>query len=318
MSGGGYAWAACHGRQPEQETGHTHACPSHPACVPCRPFQFGSNGWADLYYPQMAANGGFAMHWYALNVESPDSWMPGAVEAEHPERGGARGDKALLRDRHVLLPPAALQAMLLRIAAAGRSRPRYLAQRQEGLHYAELLEGGSLRPAAMRTRGAPAKQAGISGDPSELSGEASALPMLAAPSATAVLQQSTVAATEEAPLMPAATPQPGSEQCAERGLNVSHPLLAAWQKPAFMQPWGQRCLEYRRVCFDQVRGSRRVRGQLALCHCALAQAHLHACPPRPPCPPRPSCARTPSSRTTPPTAPPAPASRPCPASTSPS
>lgn len=78
-----------------------------------------------------------------LLLQSPLAWKPGPVEVAHPER---KRDSHVMRDRHVILPPSALQEMLLRIAAAGRSQDRYLAQRQAGRHYVEMQQGGLLQP----------------------------------------------------------------------------------------------------------------------------------------------------------------------------
>jgi len=47
----------------------------------------------------------------------------------------------------VRLPFGARQEMLLRVAAAGRSRETYLQQRSQGLALTELLPGGVLQPA---------------------------------------------------------------------------------------------------------------------------------------------------------------------------
>lgn len=44
-----------------------------------------------------------------------------------------------------------------------------------------------------------------------------------------------------------------SLECAERGVDIEHRLLKPWAAPALGQAWGQRCVEYRKVCFDQVR-----------------------------------------------------------------
>lgn len=41
--------------------------------------------------------------------------------------------------------------------------------------------------------------------------------------------------------------------CVERGLDLLHPAVRPWRRPEFGKPWGQHCVEYRRVCFDQVR-----------------------------------------------------------------
>ena len=120
----------------------------------------------------MGAASGHELHWYGLNIESPLAWKPSDAEAADPTRAT---DLRMIRDRHVLLPPAALQQMVLRVAVAGRSRPRYLAQRQAGRHYAELHQGGVLKPHCLAHGASPNGRCGMSaGVPAATSREAAA------------------------------------------------------------------------------------------------------------------------------------------------
>lgn len=86
--------------------------------------------------------------------QNSKSWKPGAAEV-------ARGvvnrtmDPRLLRDRHVVLPMDALKEKLLRIAAVGRSRERYIAQQAQQLHYSELQEDGRLHIRCIPNRRPP-------------------------------------------------------------------------------------------------------------------------------------------------------------------
>lgn len=75
-------------------------------------------------------------------AEDPRASKPSQREADNlnPEPNQFK------RDRHVILPFDALREMLERVAGAGRSRARYLRQRERGLTYAELLPGGYLSP----------------------------------------------------------------------------------------------------------------------------------------------------------------------------
>lgn len=88
-------------------------------------------------------------------------------------------DPRLLRDRHVVLPLDALKEKLLRIAAAGRSRQRYIAQQGQQLHYSELREDGRLHIRCIPNRRPPtgpcsqaavdaARKAASSGPPQQL------------------------------------------------------------------------------------------------------------------------------------------------------
>lgn len=64
--------------------------------------------------------------------------MPAVYPTPHPRR--------YKRDRHTTLPFAALREMLVRIAAAGRDREKYLQQVEARQHYVKLLPGAELQP----------------------------------------------------------------------------------------------------------------------------------------------------------------------------
>lgn len=93
------------------------------------------------------------MPWRRL-PQDPALSKPSQLEAARPAREGSSGQLKEARDRHVLLPFDALQAMLLQIAAAGRRRDAHLRQRGSGEHYAELLPGGQLHAVAAAAAGA--------------------------------------------------------------------------------------------------------------------------------------------------------------------
>lgn len=76
-------------------------------------------------------------------LQDPAVQKPSPNEVEHPEQ---TKNTRLMRDRHTVLPLGALRDMLQRVAAAGRDRGRYLAQRAAGRHYVELHPGGVLKP----------------------------------------------------------------------------------------------------------------------------------------------------------------------------
>jgi len=80
-------------------------------------------------------------------LQDPAAYKPGHQEADVMDNNLAKGaPQRTERDRHVILPPSALRAMLERIAAAGRQHSRYLEQRQANDVYVELHPGGELRP----------------------------------------------------------------------------------------------------------------------------------------------------------------------------
>ncbi|EFN56638.1 hypothetical protein CHLNCDRAFT_144434 [Chlorella variabilis] len=126
------------------------------ALLEIRPYQFGSLArfWADAHFAQIAEATGHQVFWYGLNIEDPALSKPSQLEAARPAREGSSGQLKEARDRHVLLPFDALQAMLLQIAAAGRRRDAHLRQRGSGEHYAELLPGGQLHAVAAAAAGA--------------------------------------------------------------------------------------------------------------------------------------------------------------------
>ena len=96
-------------------------------------------------HSQVGQTGNHSLLWYGLNVEDPAASRPSPNEAALPA-GTVTKDQRLMRDRHTVLPLGALRDMLLRVAAAGRDRGRYLTQRAAGRHYAELHPGGVLKP----------------------------------------------------------------------------------------------------------------------------------------------------------------------------
>ena len=67
LSAAQHCAAAAPARQPSRPGPTSPAIPA--AGPPCRPHQFGSRGWPDLYFPAMSAGMRHRLAWFGLNIE---------------------------------------------------------------------------------------------------------------------------------------------------------------------------------------------------------------------------------------------------------